>query len=186
VTSAIVKVDKRHYRKIAQENWGLTNEQMKGMHVHHRLPQSQGGTHDSSNLYVCSPSFHAHAWHGEDSFLPLVENCSKAGKSGSREDKVRAGKIGGRRNVESGHLESIRTPESCSKGGKIVGKRNVESGHLKSVCSKGGKTGSRIVNSQKWKCLATGHVSNPGALSRYQKARGIDTSLRERVHPEPA
>lgn len=60
---AIVKVDKRHYRKIAQENWGLTDEQMKGMDVHHRTPISLGGSNDPCNLYVCSRWFHAHVWH---------------------------------------------------------------------------------------------------------------------------
>jgi len=81
--SSLVKVDRRHYRAIAQENWGLTDQQMKGMHVHHRIPQSQGGTNDPSNLYVCSPSFHAHVWHGKDSYLPLVEAAMKGGERGS-------------------------------------------------------------------------------------------------------
>ena len=38
-----------------------------------------------------------------------------AGKIG----RSKGGKIGGRKNVESGHLASIRTKESCSKGGKV-------------------------------------------------------------------
>ena len=59
----IIKVDDRPYRTIAQENWGLTDEQMIGMHVHHRLPKKLGGTNDPSNLYVCSPWFHFHVWH---------------------------------------------------------------------------------------------------------------------------
>ena len=66
--SALVKVDSRHYRVIAQEHWGLTDEQMKGMHVHHRIPQSKGGSDDPSNLFVCSPWFHAHVWHNGDEF----------------------------------------------------------------------------------------------------------------------
>jgi hypothetical protein len=37
------------------------------------------------------------------------------------------------------------------------------------------------VNSQKWICLETGHISNAGGLSKYQKARGIDTIKRERL-----
>jgi len=37
------------------------------------------------------------------------------------------------------------------------------------------------VNSQRWKCLVTGHISNSGGLSAYQKKRGIDTTQRERV-----
>ncbi|MCP4778987.1 MAG: hypothetical protein GY880_32635 [Planctomycetaceae bacterium] len=70
-----------------------------------------------------------------------------------------AGKIGGRKTAELGHLEFIRTPESCSKGAKTT-------------------------NSQKWKCPVTGYISGPGPLSCYQRARGIDTSLRERVKIE--
>ncbi len=115
---------------------------------------------------------------------------------------LEANSKGGRKNVESGHLESLATFESCSKGGKIGGRKNVESGHLQSISSKGGKKavesgqiksistpescskGGKISSSQKWRCLVTGHISNPGPLSRYQKARGIDTSLRERVKTE--
>lgn len=32
-----------------------------------------------------------------------------------------------------------------------------------------------------WKCLVTGKIANAGNLAKYQRARGIDTSLRERV-----
>jgi hypothetical protein len=35
--------------------------------------------------------------------------------------------------------------------------------------------------SQKWMCLETSHISNAGGLTSYQRARGIDTSLRERI-----
>jgi hypothetical protein len=38
-----------------------------------------------------------------------------------------------------------------------------------------------IINSRKFRCTVTGHVSTAGPLSRYQKARGIDTSNREPV-----
>ena len=52
-------------------------------------------------------------------------------------------------------------------------------------CSKGGKTGGRkggiSTSSQRWRCLQTGHISTPGALTNYQRKRGISTSLRERV-----
>jgi hypothetical protein len=46
---------------------------------------------------------------------------------------VKGGKISGpalgKWSVESGHLESLRTPEHQSKAGKAAGKVNVESGH---------------------------------------------------------
>ena len=36
-------------------------------------------------------------------------------------------------------------------------------------------------NAQRWMCLETGYVSNSGGLSKYQKAKGIDTSKRKRI-----
>jgi hypothetical protein len=66
---SIVCVDRRPYRKIAQENWGLTKEQMRGKHVHHHIAESEGGTNDPSNLYVCSPSFHRWVWHNGEEFI---------------------------------------------------------------------------------------------------------------------
>ena len=56
------------------------------------------------------------------------------------------------------------TFESCSKGGET-----------------GGKKGGLSTSSQRWRCLQTGHISTPGALTNYQRKRGISTSLRERV-----
>jgi hypothetical protein len=40
---------------------------------------------------------------------------------------------------------------------------------------------AKRTNSQKWMCLETGFVTNSGSLSRYQKARDIDTSKRVRL-----
>jgi hypothetical protein len=102
---SIVRVDTRHHRTIAQENWGLTNEQMKGMHVHHRIPRSKGGTNDPSILYVCSPSFHKNCWHAEDSYNSLIPYAelggiaardNKLGIHGlSEEERQAYGKMGG-------------------------------------------------------------------------------------------
>jgi hypothetical protein len=78
-TSSLVVVDKRPYRKIAQLNWGLSKDQMRGMHVHHRIPLSQGGTNDPSNLYVCSPSFHRWVWHSGEEWIEWAQKGSVAG-----------------------------------------------------------------------------------------------------------
>ena len=119
---SIVCVDKRPYRRIAQENWGLTKKQMKGMHVHHRIAQSDGGTNDSSNLYVCSPSFHKWSWHDGKEF---VEWANK-GAEKSHENKNNEGKsiLG----VENGkRLHTAKNEEgkslSASRGGQIGGKQ---------------------------------------------------------------
>ena len=83
MTLAIVKLETRRQRVVAQEHWGLSDEQMKGMHVHHRIPKSQGGTNDPSNLYVCSPSFHYRVWHGDDARLSIIEQATINAKKGA-------------------------------------------------------------------------------------------------------
>ena len=158
---SIVLVDKRRYRTIARENWGLTNKQMKGMHVHHRIKRCDGGTNDPSNLYVCSEWFHDNVWHeGEGGFTGCA---SKGGKKGGEKGGVTQGKRnvdnktgflkpggrtfescskggieGGRRNVERGKFDSnspncIRTPEATRRGGLRGGATNRDSGHMRRV-----------------------------------------------------
>ena len=56
--SSIVLLSNLHYREIARKNWGLTKEQMKGMHVHHRIPVSKGGSDAPENLYVGPRTLH--------------------------------------------------------------------------------------------------------------------------------
>jgi hypothetical protein len=59
-------------------------------------------------------------------------------------------------------------PDFASEMGKIGGKI-------------GGKKGIKTTNSQRWQCTVTGKVAPPGALTIYQKARGIDPSNRIRI-----
>jgi hypothetical protein len=60
---------------------------MKGMHVHHRIPRSQGGTNDPSNLYVCSVWFHKNVWHAEDGYSSLIVYAKEGGEKAYRERK---------------------------------------------------------------------------------------------------
>jgi hypothetical protein len=46
---------------------------------------------------------------------------------------------------------------------------------------KGGKNGSKKTNSQKWMCLETNYITTSGALTHYQRKRGIDTSKRKQI-----
>lgn len=90
--SSIVRVDTRHYRTIAKENWGLTDEQMKGMHVHHRVKRSEGGTNDPSNLYVCSPWFHGNIWHDESYWIETQLLKAKIGAKAVHTSKDELGR----------------------------------------------------------------------------------------------
>jgi len=119
-----------------------------------------------------------------------IETRRKGGKIG--------GKQGGKKIKELGLGIHGRTKEQMTedarKGGKISGKINgkkakelglgihglsleqtIENGR------KGGKSASKITNSQKWKCTETGHITNAGALTNYQRKRGIDTTNRRRI-----
>lgn len=64
--------ERSDYRKIAQENWGLTDLQMKNMHVHHQPPRSKGGRNIPEHLYVCSPDVHQYIWHKGSAFPKLA------------------------------------------------------------------------------------------------------------------
>lgn len=81
---SLVVVDKRRHRKIAQSNWGLSDAQMNGMHVHHRIPVSEGGTNDPSNLYVCSPSFHRWVWHNGEAWIEWAQEGSRKASASRR------------------------------------------------------------------------------------------------------
>ena len=124
---------------------------------------------------------------------------SKGGKNQSREDKVRAGKIGGKngsredkvRAGKSGSREDkarggkIGNREGKSRGGKIGGKNGSREDKVRAGKNgnRGGKSrGGKTTTSQKWKCLVTGFVTNPGNLTRYQRARGINTNQRIRIN----
>ena len=75
-------------------------------------------------------------------------------------------------------------PNGKAKGGKAVGllnRRRSTNNLSKEVLSLGGKRGSSASNAQKWRCTVSGHVSNPGGLTSWQRKRGICTSNRERI-----
>lgn len=98
--------------------------------------------------------------------------------------------------------------ENGKKGGVISGKKTYENRtglfslteeERKKACKKGAETNringtgiysrtkeemsqtGKKISSQKWVCLETGYISNAGALTNYQKSRGIDTTKRIRV-----
>lgn len=170
---SIVKLETRPHRLVAQENWGLTTEQMTGMEVHHRILVSEGGTNDPSNLFVCSPSMHRWGWHGGDQ--GFGEWAAEGGRR-SRGGTV-AGKLPWWHNPITG--ETTRAKESPGESwvnGRNPGLMKKLSKHLT-----GQSEGATAQHATRWRCLVTGKVSTPCGLSNWQKARGIDTKLRERV-----
>lgn len=242
---SIVKVDKRHYRVIARENWGLSREQMKGKHVHHRIKRSDGGTDDPSNLYVCSEWFHGNVWHAQDGGFT---GCASQGSQRAHEKRDENGKsLTGLKAAQGAHrkrneegksltalivhkekdergkslhtlklheekLDDGRSALAVRNGHKSHEEKNEEGKSVRSVKiaeklhakrdaqgrslhtleylhkekdedgkSLAGKRAAKRTNSRKFRCLETGKISTSGPLTLWQKARGIDPSLRVEI-----
>jgi hypothetical protein len=131
--------------------------------------------------------------------LCLNEHC---GGHISIQARKKGGQIAGASNARNKTGFCGRTPEEMSAQGKklgdvygaINGRKNAE--NKTGFC---GRTSDKMTEdslkqprevrvqngkkstSQRWQCLETGHISNPGGLSNYQRARGIDTSRRIKI-----
>ncbi len=78
----------KNYRKLAQVTWGLTDQQMDGMHVHHEPPMSEGGRNIAIHLYVTSPSMHAFGWHTDSYWVETQNRASEKGREKQKEEKL--------------------------------------------------------------------------------------------------
>jgi hypothetical protein len=204
---SLVKLETRPHRVVAQENWGLTDEQMRGKHVHHRVAVSKGGTNDPSNLFVCSPSMHRWGWHqGDRGFGEWAhEGYRQAVEMGRHEGW---GYVPRETLAENGRRTSAKliakkrgihgaTPEQRSAWNKVNGAKGCQAAG-RSTFEKGvglfamtedekvarNRKGASVINGIQWMCLETGHLSTSGPLAKWQKKRGIDPARRVRLMPE--
>jgi hypothetical protein len=188
---SIVRVDTRHYRTIAQENWGLTKEQMKGKHVHHRVRVSDGGTDDSSNLYVCSPSFHRWCWHDGEEFVEWAgQGASKAHtEKDGRGKSVTATKAGSsthsKRDEDGKSLHMLKLHESKDSEGKsTLARKAAKAFH--SIKDEQGKSvnaqkANAVMLKQEWKSLYDGFTGNAGNVAQHNRRNGWDPDARVRI-----
>jgi len=136
------------------------------------------------------------------------ENARKAAELGvgifAPEMRGVGGKIGGKKIFDEGlgiFAPGGTTPETRSRGGRVAGKKTFEEGlgvhgrtseEIEKHSREGGKKASELsagihsldVRKQKYQNTHPDHppfVSNAAGLARWQKVRGIDTTLRIRV-----
>jgi len=127
-----------------------------GVHARTKEQMQEQGRINGNNTYLLGSGIHAQTPEER------LEICSK----------------GGKKTYELGLGVHARTKEQMAEQGKI----NYELGlGLATVSKEQMRENIKKVNSQKWMCLVTGYVSNPGGLNSYQKARGIDRSKRVRL-----
>ena len=79
-------MERRNYRKVAQEWYGLTDEQMDGMDVHHNPARHDGGRNIPEHLYVYHNTLHS-AVHG-DEFI----DWARKGSSSAHSQRTKEGK----------------------------------------------------------------------------------------------
>jgi hypothetical protein len=112
----------------------------------------------------------------------IIEDARKGGKI--------VGKITGKLNYKNKvgvhGLPKEKTIENAKKGGQktkelglgihsLTLEQRIENG------KKGGSKSGKEVSSRKYMCTETGFITNAGNLTKYQKARGINTSKRVRI-----
>ena len=102
--------------------------------------------------------------------------------SQTTEQLSKFGKIGGSKNRDNKTGFCGRSKEKMSEDGKKATEkaRELRVG-IYGLSSEEKRNAGRISSKQKWRCLVTNYISNAGSLAIYQKARGIDNKLRERI-----
>ena len=98
------------------------------------------------------------------------------------ENSKKGGKISGQKSYEQKLGIHALTTEERRKLGKQKYERGTGiHGRTKEEMSEHSRKTVKITNAQVWECTITGYRSTPGPLTKYQKARGIDTSNRIRI-----
>lgn len=150
-----------------------------------------------------------------DHFFDDVENRTLTSeeiqrqKEARREQGRQTGGISGRKNVESGQIYRIRTPESCAKGGRVAGRMAAESGRIQVLGRKHGPELGRKygpihgrINAESGRLQALGRIQGPknvesGLLARFRTydncakggriagCKNVETGHMERMHALP-
>ncbi len=113
--SIVLSAERDDYRKVAQKWYGLTNEQMKGMDVHHNPPRCKGGRNIPEHLYVYHNTLHS-AVHESDLVLWSREagrkgaETNRKNRTGLSDPKIREKALNKqRKSVEIIHVETGET-----------------------------------------------------------------------------
>jgi hypothetical protein len=210
--SIVLAREVKNYRKLAQQWYNLTDDQMVGTHVHHNPPRHQGGRNVPEHLYVYHNTLHS-AVHDDEFILWAREGGRAGGKisgvdNGATNGKINAtalnahentkkvrstnGKANGKANAAAMNAHK-NTLKQRRANGKANGAANISKIPRETLVENAGTMNShpntktaQVANgkangNQKWQCLITGHVSNAGGLTLWQRARGVDTSMRKRL-----
>lgn len=124
----------------------------------------------------------------------IYGNKHKENKTGvcglSKEELIDIGRKSGYKTYELGVGVHGMTAEQRTEagrnggsiGGKISGRKSYELGiGIHGLTTKQRSETAKKVAAQRWKCTETGFITNAGNLTKYQRAKDIDTSKRIRI-----
>ena len=142
--SIVLSRENKNYRRLAQSHYGLTDDQMKGKHVHHNPPRFLGGRDIPEHLYVYSLENHTYVH--DDDFVSFASEGGRVGGSSNTPLQQSTRRENGTKNIKSWN-SSPRSKESQVKGGKSTVERGLaihnpkfkESEEFKRVLSNQGK-----------------------------------------------
>jgi transposase len=90
-SSIVLSPNNSNYRAVAQKHYGLSDEQMKLVDVHHNPLKCEGGRNVPEHLYVYSPKLHA-AVHEKEGILWARKGYETRKKNGTENKKgIRTG-----------------------------------------------------------------------------------------------
>jgi hypothetical protein len=159
-----LKVSRKNGKKLG-ENWGEI-----GAKQSHKIQQELG-------IGFYGMTFEKRSELGKINGTKTYE-LGKGIHSLTQEERIKFGKEGGTKTYELGIGIFGITPE---KRKKINQKAYENKTGIHAFATEQRREIAKKTSSQKWICLETGHITNAGALTRYQKKRGIDTSKRKRI-----
>jgi hypothetical protein len=185
--SIVLSREVKNYRRLAQEWYGLRDDQMLNMDVHHNPSRSEGGRNIPEHLFVYHYTVHE-AVH-EDDFVGWARAGSHKAHSVRDEfgRSVHAVKCMEKLNSYI-HLKKDEQGKSLQavKAGKARAEKTNSAKNENGKCVVGLKAAS-VTNSQRWEDPDHPElgITTAGALANRQKALGIPhgPENRRRVYP---
>ena len=114
----------------------------------------------------------------------VVGDSSNGGRASMSEKNEEGKSVQGLKMTRAAHFSKRKDEKSnhAVKMGEARAQQMSEEGYPGLGASfEAASAAGKKAASQRWRCLDTGHVSSAAGLARYQNARNIDTSLRERI-----
>lgn len=170
-------IEKRLIRPFLNNKWCL-NEKC-GYKTSIRICRENGIKCKENGKGIFSLSFQQRSENSKKYSKKAYENG--LGKLSKEQLSENAKKIG-LRHKENKTAVCGRTKEQMSEDGRKGGNKIKELGvGIFAIPPEKVQERNKKNALQRWECLETGFVTNAGNLTKYQRARGIDTSKRQRI-----